>query len=86
MKLIRNAKFISALLFSLALSACATTDYVSQLSQQNFGVRASPSVNLDPSALMYGPFGPRPSQVPCFTADYRCTPQLQLLWGDSAPR
>jgi hypothetical protein len=86
MKLIRNAKLISALIFSMALSACATTDYVSQLSQPNYGLRALPSVNVDPSALMYGPFAPRPSQVPCFTADYRCTPQLQLLWADSAPR
>jgi hypothetical protein len=86
MQLIRNAKVISAVIFSMALAACASTDYASQLSQANFGVRAVPSVNLDPSALMYGPFGPRPSQVPCFAADYRCTPQLQLLWADSAPR
>jgi hypothetical protein len=86
MQLIRNAKLISALVISMALVACASTDYVSQLSQPNFGRWVPPSVSLDPAALMYGPLAPRPSQVPCYTADYRCTPQLQLLWADSAPR
>jgi hypothetical protein len=86
MKLIRNAKLISALTFSMVLSACAGTDYASQLSQPNFGRRLLPSVSLDPAALMYGPLAPKPSQVPCYTADNRCTPQLQLLWADSAPR
>ncbi|MGO9945782.1 MAG: hypothetical protein ACLPWG_02900 [Steroidobacteraceae bacterium] len=86
MKLIWNAKLISALILPLALSACATTDYVSQLSQPNFGVQAPHAFSLEPSAIMYGPFAPKPSQVPCVAADYRCTPQMQLLWADSAPR
>ncbi len=86
MKLISNAGLLSALAVSLALSACASTDYASQLSQPNFGRWVPPSVSLDPAALMYGPLAPRPSQVPCYTADNRCTPQLQLLWADSAPR
>jgi hypothetical protein len=86
MKPIRNARLISALMLPLALAACATTDYVSQLSQPNHGLRALPAFSLEPSALMYGPFAPKPSQVPCVAADYRCTPQMQLFWADSAPR
>lgn len=86
MKLIWSAKLVSAVICSMALSACATTDYVSQLSQPNFGVRAPHAFSLEPSAIMYGPFAPKPSQVPCVAADYRCTPQMQLLWADSAPR
>jgi hypothetical protein len=68
MKLLGNAKLISAVVFSMALAACASTDYVSQLSQPNFGRWVPPSVSLDPAALMYGPLAPRPSQVPCYTA------------------
>lgn len=86
MTMIRNTGLLAALVFSMALSACASSDYASQLSQPNFGRRLVPSVNLDPTALMYGPLAPRPSQVPCYTADNRCSPQLQLLWADSAPR
>jgi len=83
--MIRNTGLLAAVVVSMALSACAGTDYASQLSQPNFGRRVLPSFNLDPAAVMYGPLAPRPSQVPCYTADNRCT-QQQLLWADSAPR
>jgi hypothetical protein len=86
MKPIGNAKLVSAFVILLALSACTTTDYVSQLSQPNYGRRAVPAFSLEPSALLYGPFAPRAAQVPCVAADYRCTPQMQLFWADSAPR
>lgn len=43
----------------LALAACATGDYASQLSQPNFGVRVLPSFNLDSSAVLNGAYAPK---------------------------
>jgi hypothetical protein len=86
MALVSKAKSIGLLVLCLGLCACATNDYVSQLSQANFGLRVRPSVNVDSSALMNGPYGPAPSQAACAAADYSCSPQVRLRWGDSAPR
>jgi len=50
-------KLISSLIICLGLSACAT-DYVSQLSEPNFGLRGlhlSPE-NVDPTLLMNGTY------------------------------
>jgi hypothetical protein len=86
MKRISNLKLVPILMVGLGLSACATGDYMSQLSSPNFGKRVLPSVDLDPAALSYGMYAPKFSQTPCLAADYRCSPQTQLLWAESAPR
>ena len=79
-------RLITLLIFPLALSACAT-DYVSQLSQPNYGIRSlhySPE-NVDPTLLMNGTYASkqmngfyvsRPSGPFCLT-DYRCSPLAQ---------
>jgi hypothetical protein len=85
MALVSKAKLIAPLVLCVGLGACASTDYVSQLSQANFGLRVLPSVNVDSSALMNGPYGPKPSQSDCTAAD-PCSSEVRLRWGDSAPR
>lgn len=79
-------KPITFLIICLGLSACAT-DYVSQLSEPNYGVRSlhySPA-DVDPTLLMNGGYaskqmnglyGSRSLGVFCLT-DYRCSPQAQ---------
>jgi hypothetical protein len=74
------------LIISLGLSACAT-DYVSQLSEPNYGIRSlkySPG-DVDPILLMNGTYaskqmnglyGSKYSGPFCLT-DYRCSPQAQ---------
>jgi len=50
-------RLITSLIVSLGLSACAT-DYVSQLSEPNYGMRSlhySPE-NVDPTLLMNGTY------------------------------
>ena len=75
-------KLISSLIICLGLSACAT-DYVSQLSEPNFGLRGlhlSPE-NVDPTLLMNGTYASKqmnglylkPSGA--FCPDYRCSQQ-----------
>jgi hypothetical protein len=67
----------------LGLSACAT-DYVSQLSQPNYGIRSlhlTPG-DIDPALLMNGSYASKQmngfygSRALCLT-DYRCSPQAQ---------
>jgi hypothetical protein len=76
---------ISSLIICLGLSACAT-DYVSQLSEPDFGFRSlhiSPG-DVDPTLLMNGAYASKqmnglyisPSGPFCLT-DYRCSPQAQ---------
>jgi hypothetical protein len=50
-------RLISSLIICLGLSACAT-DYVSQLSEPNFGLRGLrySEENLDPALLMNGTY------------------------------
>jgi hypothetical protein len=79
-------RLISSLMVCLALSACAT-DYVSQLSEPNFGVRGlhySPA-DVDPVLLMNGSYaskqmnglsGSNSLGAFCLT-EYRCSPQAQ---------
>jgi hypothetical protein len=76
-------RLITLLIISLGLSACAT-DYVSQLSQPNFGLRGlhySPE-NVDPTLLMNGTYASKQmnglygSRAFCLT-DYRCSPQAE---------
>ena len=87
----RTMRLISSLIVCLGaacLSACAT-DYVSQLSEPNFGVRKlqyTPG-DIDPVLLMNGSYaskklngtyGSAPLGAVCLT-DYRCSPQAQQL-------
>jgi hypothetical protein len=76
-------KLVSSLIVCLGLSACAT-DYVSQLSAPNYGLREMKYTesDIDPTLLMNGTYaskqmnslyGPRAF---CLT-DYRCSPQAQ---------
>jgi hypothetical protein len=77
-------KLISSLMMCLGLSACAT-DYASQLSAPNFGIRSLKysEGTMDPTLLMNGSYAARQlngsyAAVPlgafCLT-DYRCSPQ-----------
>ena len=83
-------KLISSLIICLALSACAT-DYVSQLSEPNYGRRSLhySEENVDPTLLMNGvyaskqmngPYASRPLGAFCLP-DYRCSPQGQWSSG-----
>lgn len=87
-------KLISSLIICLALSACAT-DYVSQLSEPNFGrhVLHYSDGNVDPTLLMNGIYAAKQMNGPdvsaplgafCLTA-YRCSQQPQLWASGSAP-
>jgi hypothetical protein len=78
-------RLISSLIICLGLSACAT-DYVSQLSEPDYGLRSlhiSPG-DVDPTLLMNGTYASKqmnglyisPSGPFCLT-DYRCSPQAQ---------
>jgi len=78
-------RLVSSLLICLGLSACAT-DYVSQLSEPDFGRRGlhySPE-NVDPILMMNGTYAAKqmnglylsqPSGA--FCTDYRCSQQAQ---------
>ena len=78
-------RLVSSLLICLGLSACAT-DYVSQLSEPDFGRRGlhySPE-NVDPILMMNGTYASKqmnglylsqPSGA--FCTDYRCSQQAQ---------
>jgi hypothetical protein len=79
-------RLISSLIICLGLSACAT-DYVSQLSEPNYGIRSMKYTeeNVDPTLLMNGTYASKqmnglyiskPSGPFCLT-DYRCSPQAQ---------
>jgi hypothetical protein len=79
-------RLISSLTICLGLSACAT-DYVSQLSEPNYGLRGLHySIdNVDPTLLMNGtyaskqmngPYGSKLLGAFCLT-DYRCSQQAQ---------
>jgi hypothetical protein len=79
-------RLISSLIICLGLSACAT-DYVSQLSEPNFGIRTLKysEGDVDPTLLMNGTYASKqmhglyisnPSGPFCLT-DYRCSPQAQ---------
>jgi hypothetical protein len=75
-------RLISSLILCLGLSACAT-DYVSQLSEPNYGVRSLHYYpeDVDPTLLMNGTYASK--QMNGFHVskscliDYRCSPQAQ---------
>jgi len=87
-------KLISSLIICLALSACAT-DYLSQLSEPNFGVRGLhySEENVDPTLLMNGIYASKqmngasvsmPLGAFCLTND-RCSQQSPLWSSGWAP-
>ena len=81
---------ISSLILCLGLSACAT-DYVSQLSQPNYGIRTLKysESNVDPTLLMDGIYASKqmnglyskPLGAFCLT-DSRCSPQAHQSGWD----
>ena len=79
-------RLISLLIICLGLAACAT-DYVSQLSEPNFGIRGlhlSPA-NVDPTLLMNGNYASKQMNGfyvsrPC-PADYRCPQTVPDTWA-----
>jgi hypothetical protein len=83
-------RLIPCFIMGLGLSACAT-DYVSQLSEPNFGYHTLKysEENLDPSMLMDGTYaskqlngfyGSRPYGAFCLTG-YRCSQATQQWSG-----
>jgi hypothetical protein len=79
-------RLISSLILCLGLSACAT-DYASQLSEPNYGIRSLKYTesSVDPTLLMNGTYaskqmnglyGSRSLGVFCLT-DYRCSQPTQ---------
>lgn len=89
-----SMRLILSSIISLGLSACAT-DYVSQLSEPNFGVRGLKYTeeNLDPSMLMNGSYASRqmngfyaskPYGAFCLTG-YRCSQAAQQQWSGWDP-
>ena len=78
-------RLISSLILCLGLSACAT-DYVSQLSEPNYGIRSLKYTesNVDPTLLMDGTYSSkqinglysRPLGAFCLT-DARCSSHVQ---------
>jgi hypothetical protein len=76
-------RLIASLIVCLGLSACAT-DYASQLSEPNYGIRTLKysEGDIDPTLLMNGSYASKQlnglygSRAFCLT-DYRCSPQAQ---------
>jgi hypothetical protein len=76
-------KLFSSLIVCLGLSACAT-DYVSQLSEHNYGLRGLKYTesDIDPTLLMNGTYASKQMNglygQPAFClTDYRCSPQAR---------
>ncbi len=91
MKSISTIRFIPVFIALLALTACATEDYVSDLYKPNFGLRELNSdENVDSRLLMNGLYSSKPYTVSpyatsCVTAEYRCTQQAQASWSSFDP-
>ena len=92
MNLTSAIKLMSPCVVCAALAACAT-DYVSQLSEPNFGLHRVHYAddNVDPTMLMNGTYtskqlsGPSVSLGAFCSAGYRCSPQSQLSSSGWAP-
>ena len=90
MRLINPVKLIPVLIIASTLSACATEDMTSELSQPNYGMRRLNSdENVDSRLLMNGLYAPKPFGVSpyavtpyapsCLTAEYRCSQQARVV-------
>jgi hypothetical protein len=95
-KPINSAKWIPALIIAATLSACASEDMASALSQPNYGRRLLNSdENVDSRLLLNGLYAPKPFGVSpyaatpyapsCLTAEYRCSQQAQSAWSSFDP-
>ena len=94
---LRNpVKLIPVLIIASTLSACATEDLASELSQPNYGRRQLNSdENVDSRLLMNGLYAPKPFGVSpyavtpyapaCLTAEYRCSQQARSAWSSFDP-
>ena len=77
---------VLSLIVCFGLSACAT-DYVSQLSQPNYGIRSLhySLENVDPTMLMNGTYASKQLNGlyirPSCPADYRCSQQAPSSSG-----
>lgn len=96
MKLMDPVRLIPATIIALTLSACATEDMTSQLSQPNYGrMQLNGDDNVDSRLLMNGLYLPKPLGVSpyaatpyapsCSTAGYRCLQQGQSAWSSFDP-
>jgi hypothetical protein len=96
MRLINPVKLIPVLIIASTLSACATEDMTSELSQPNFGRRQLNSdENVDSRLLMNGLYAPKPFGVSpyaatpyapsCLAAEYRCSQRAQSAWSSFDP-
>ena len=93
---INPVKWIPALIVASTLSACATKDMASELSQPNYGLpRLNSEENVDSRLLMNGLYAPKPFGVSayaatpyaplCLTAEYRCSQQARSAWSSFDP-
>jgi hypothetical protein len=87
---------IPFLIIASTLSACATEDMTSELSQPNFGMpRLNSEENVDSRLLMNGLYAPKsfgvspyavtPYAPSCLTAEYRCSQQARSAWSSFDP-
>ncbi len=85
MRLILNGWKIACIGAALLLSACATQDYASRMSETNFGLRVFPhfdaSVDPDPKAIANGLYTSQPLQGPC----YVCSSQSSFTGSSWSP-
>jgi hypothetical protein len=83
MRLIVNSSKGALIGAALLLSACATQDYASRMSEPNFGLRMFPhfdaSVDPDPEAIANGLYTPRPLQGPCYVCSH--SPYTGSRWS-----
>lgn len=89
MKLVRAVKLMSPLIIGLALSACAT-DYVSQLSEPNYGRHGLHYLeeNVDPTLMMNGIYASKQmngSPLGAFCLTDRCSQSAPLWSSGFAP-
>ena len=85
MRLLLNSSRGALLGAALLLSACATQDYASRMSEPHFGLRMFPhfdaSLDPDPRAIANGLYTSQPLQGPC----YLCSSQSSLTWSSWSP-
>ena len=96
MRPINPVKWIPAIIIASTLSACATEDMASELSQPNYGLpRLNSEENVDSRLLMNGLYAPKPFGVSayattpyapsCLAAEYRCSQQARSAWSSFDP-
>ncbi len=69
-----------------ALSACAPSVSISDLSKPSFGLNSNPGVLLDPPYVQGNQQILLNPQTPCLISNYRCSPQAQLQSAEGVLR